>query len=111
MLPGSDVGEQIHSCTGSREAKRDLDASQRVGTACSCNVARTHWPPCTGTGPAVPSGSAPEQHPLTGKEAAMWNAIVTAGVCVVFVVMVYVWVRWTELERERFANGNSRWLE
>ncbi len=41
----------------------------------------------------------------------MWNAIVTAGTCVVFIAIVYGWARWTDLERERFANGNSRWLE
>jgi len=41
----------------------------------------------------------------------MWNVIVSIGACVAFIVIVYGWARWTEKEREQFANGNSRWLE
>ncbi len=41
----------------------------------------------------------------------MWNAILTAGGWVVLGVLIFFWVRWTEREREQFANGNSRYLE
>ncbi len=36
--------------------------------------------------------------------------IAAVGVALFFVVLVF-WVRWTEIERDCFANGNGRHLE
>lgn len=41
----------------------------------------------------------------------MWDWIVTAGGVGLFVVLLFFWVRWTEMERELFANGNRHYLE
>jgi hypothetical protein len=64
---------------------------------------------------AVPVAAQQLPHLSAGKEPErgrpMWNAILTAGGWVVFGVLIFFWVRWTEREREQFANGNSRYLE
>lgn len=41
----------------------------------------------------------------------MWSRIITAGGWVLFGLLLYFWVRWTDQERELFANGVSRYLE
>ena len=41
----------------------------------------------------------------------MLDWIITAGGWVLFCVLLYFWVRWTEMERECFANGGGRHLE
>lgn len=41
----------------------------------------------------------------------MWDAILTVGGWVLFGLVICFWGRWTDQERERFANGNSRYLE
>ncbi len=41
----------------------------------------------------------------------MWNAIITAGGCVLFGCLVFFWAWWADLERERFSNGDFCHLE
>jgi hypothetical protein len=41
----------------------------------------------------------------------MLDWIVAAGGSVVFCVLLFFWVRWTGIERERFAQEDGRHLE
>lgn len=41
----------------------------------------------------------------------MFDWITTTGGCVLFGLVLFFWVRWIEIEREVFANGNGRHLE
>jgi len=41
----------------------------------------------------------------------MVDWIIMAGGVGLFAVLLFFWVRWTEMERELFANGNGRYLE
>ena len=41
----------------------------------------------------------------------MLDWIITAGGVGLFAVLLFFWVRWTEMEHELFANGNGRYLE
>jgi hypothetical protein len=48
---------------------------------------------------------------LPQRRSNMLDWIVTAGGVGLFAVLLFFWVRWTEMERELFANGNARHLE
>ncbi len=41
----------------------------------------------------------------------MLDWIIAVGGVALFCVVLVLWVRWTELERECFANGNGHHLE
>ena len=41
----------------------------------------------------------------------MLHMILTIGGWTIFGVAVYFWIRWSERERDVFANGNGKWLE
>jgi hypothetical protein len=41
----------------------------------------------------------------------MWDVIVTTGGWLLFCVLVFFLGRWSSLERNQFANGDSRYLE
>jgi len=41
----------------------------------------------------------------------MVDWIIMAGGVGLFAVLLFFWVRWTEMEHELFANGNGRYLE
>ncbi len=41
----------------------------------------------------------------------MLDWFITAGGLVLYGLLLFFWGRWTEIEREYFANGNGRHLE
>jgi hypothetical protein len=41
----------------------------------------------------------------------MWHWMIVACGWGIFGLMLFSWVRWTERERDLFANGNGRYLE
>lgn len=48
---------------------------------------------------------------LPQRRSNMLDWIITAAGVAVFGVLLFFWARWTEIERECFANGNGRHLE
>lgn len=41
----------------------------------------------------------------------MMDWIIAAAGLILFCVLLFFWVRWTEIERDCFANGNGHHLE
>ena len=48
---------------------------------------------------------------LPQRRSNMLDWIIMAGGVALFAVLLFFWERWTEMERELFANGNGCYLE
>jgi len=48
---------------------------------------------------------------LPQRRSNMLDWIIMAGGVAIFAMLLFFWVRWTEMEREFVANGNGCYLE